>query len=128
MKVFSFIWAVLFLCACDNTDELQYTYKFPDTGDVSYYSHVRPFLQIRCGNAGCHSSTYQAGGRVMTDYFSLFSIQNTGLIVAGDTISSVLAQVMDGRNQHLYILGLVMPTQNQQDGMKRWIAQGAPNN
>lgn len=94
--------------------------------EVSYILHVEPFMKLKCGFAGCHDENYAAGGRVMTRYIDLIS--QLGLIVSGDPDGSLLIQVLDGRNPHLQNYRDNYINDNQLQGMRRWIAAGAPNN
>ncbi len=98
---------------------------FPDSGQVNYYTSDQPFLNFRCAYSGCHSDFHLAGGRSMASYFRLFESANLGLVIPNNSTSSVLFQIINGQNNHLYIYNLPLPTESQINGMKRWIDQGA---
>ena len=82
-------------------------------------------MRVRCAYSGCHDDIRRAGGRAMTDYNTYFGTSNLGLIVAGNPDASLLIQVVEGDNLHLFRLGQTLPTENQQNGLRRWIEQGA---
>lgn len=103
---------------------------FPDSL-ISYINNVEPFMRVKCSYIGCHceppNNGYNASN--MSNYFSLFNTDNLGLIISGNPNGSRLIQILDGRLPHTYYLfpqGYI--TQNQLNGMKRWIQEGAKNN
>ncbi len=116
--------------ACDNSTPAQFDVNviFPTDANPSFNKHVRPFITQKCSYTGCHSEFSAAGGRRITDYFTYFETANIGLIINGNSKSSLLFQVVSGSNPHLSNYRIKAPTQNQIDGIKRWIDNGAPNN
>lgn len=123
--LFTFIITSLYSCGDGVVDASKLKVIFPDSGAVSYYNHVQPFLNQRCAYAGCHNDYYMAGGRSMSSYFRLFSSENLGLIVSGNAEASVLYQIAKGSNNHLYRYNLPIANENQTRGIKRWINDGA---
>lgn len=114
------------ILSCGDESPTQFAdLKFPEDGPISFDMHVQPFLRVRCSNIGCHHEQTAAGGRIMTDYFWLFGSRNPGFIIAGEPDKSLFNQVVEGKNQHLLILNLVLPTENQQQGIRRWVEDGA---
>lgn len=109
----------------DNSIDAANSIVFPDTGKVSFYNHVQPFVKLRCASAGCHSDYSMAAGRRMTDYNSYFETNNLGFVVPGNPDGSVLYQVMTGKNNHLEVMRIVLPTEKQKNGIYRWIKDGA---
>jgi len=127
--IFIVIIALTVVVSCDDTRENIYDYKFPEEGEVSFQNHVQPFMKLRCSSNQCHGDYSQSTSRRITDYLSYFSGMNAGsLVILSDTESSLLLQVLDGRNPHLSNLQLVAARENQIDGVRRWIEDGAPNN
>ena len=120
------IWVIS--CGDGITDISNIKVVFPDTGKVSYINHVQPFLNQRCAYSGCHSDFNLAGGRSMSGYVRLFESANLGLIIPNNAFSSVLYQVVNGSNNHLYRYNLPIANQNQINGIQRWIDQGANDN
>lgn len=123
------IIALATVISCDDTRENIYDYKFPEEGEISFQNHVQPFVKLRCSSNQCHGDFSQSTSRRITDYLSYFSGMNAGsLVILSDTESSLLLQVLDGRNPHLSNLQLVAARENQIEGVRRWIEDGAPNN
>ncbi len=126
--LFSSLTTLLVGCGDGITDISNIKVVFPDTGKVSYFNNVQPFLNQRCAYSGCHSDFNLAGGRSMSSYFRLFESANLGLVIPNNAYSSVLYQVVNGTNNHLYRLNLPIANQNQINGIQKWIDQGAADN
>ncbi|MBL7998452.1 MAG: hypothetical protein JNL32_07435 [Candidatus Kapabacteria bacterium] len=94
---------------------------FPDS-NVSYQSHVQPFLNLTCAFSGCHAD----GTRIpLTSYIGLY--QTPGLLIVGKPESSTLTQVLNGILPHNNSFQRVV-TDNHKAGMTRWVRDGAKNN
>ena len=117
-----------FMSACYSPINSSSDLRFPEEGEVSFTEHVRPFMQVTCATANCHDDFNKAGGRRMTDHFTYFTTANIGLVVRGNPDASLLNQVLEGKNRHLFNQNRELPTDNQQEGMRRWVKNGAPNN
>lgn len=125
--IFIFLTISIGFIACNSSTDPNYKdLDFPTEGEVSYRYDVEPFLRVRCAYAGCHSTTHKAGGMDLTNWFSLMSIP--GFINTDKVESSLFLQVVNGDNPHLINLMLIKVRQNQIDGVKRWLEQGALNN
>ena len=102
---------------------------FPDSL-ISYINNVEPFMKVKCANIGCHceppNNAYNASN--MSNYFSLFSTDNLGLVIAGKPDNSVIIQILDGRLPHNPYFQAGYITQNHINGMRKWIEEGAKNN
>jgi hypothetical protein len=121
-----YLCITLFSC-CNDSVSSGSNIVFPES-NVSYINHVYPFINITCAYQGCHSSTSQAAGRIMDDYYSLvYDINNLGLVVPGKADSSLLVQILDGRIPHNPLISWKV-NDNQRAGIKKWIAEGAKNN
>jgi hypothetical protein len=99
---------------------------FPDS-NVSFSQHVGPLFQQKCAVGLCHSGNNPADNLNLEypgSYFVLMS--RPGLIVPNDGIHSELVLHLKG------VLSLMPPTgklnDNQINGVKRWIDEGANNN
>jgi hypothetical protein len=96
---------------------------FPDTG-VSYSQQVEPFLTLACNTPGCHDIS-AAGGY---DFSTWTDIRNyPGLVDVNATnpnldTSSILLLTLFGEEAHAAPLNV---NQNQRDGIKTWIMEGA---
>lgn len=128
--VFLIALTPILFSACGNgvTDVTNIRVVFPDSTKVSYFNHVQPFLNQRCAYAGCHSDFHMAGGRSMASYFQVVNSNNIGLIIPGNAEGSLLYQVVNGSNNHLYRYNLPIANTNQINGIKRWIDDGAADN
>lgn len=120
------------LLSCDDgivDDGNALVFPTPEEGKVSYLMNIQPFLRLRCATSNCHGSANPAGGRSMTDYQSITNpVSNVGFIKPFDAEASLFYQVATGANPHLQNLRLRPLTENQRQGIKRWINDGALNN
>lgn len=119
--------SMFILISCNSSTDPNFTdLDFPEEGEISYISHVDPFLRVRCAYAGCHSTTHKAGGMDLTNWFSIMAIP--GFVNTDNVESSLFLQVANGNNPHLLNLMLIRVRENQVNGIRRWIEQGAKNN
>ncbi len=103
-----------------NADQI----TFPATG-VSYSQQVEPFLTLACNEPGCHDATDAAGGYDLSSYNSIkgypglvdVNTRNPNL----DT-SSILLLTLFGEEIHQAPLNV---NENQRDGIRQWIFEGA---
>ncbi len=101
---------------------------FPEE-NVSFFNHVQPFLKVTCSYQGCHSYESRAGGRILVDHWNLFDIYNPGLVVPYKPDNSVLYQMIRDTNRlpHLPLVYWSI-NDNQKQGIKTWILEGALDN
>lgn len=97
---------------------------FPDS-NVSYSQHVQPTFNLKCAFSGCHDDGTRAGNLSLTSYLNATAYP--GIIIARDSQHSLLAQKIDGRLPHQTQVDLRL-TQNQINGIKKWIDEGAKDN
>lgn len=121
---------IIAISACSNSINSTSDLRFPeeDGEEVSFVKHVKPFMQFTCATASCHDDFSIAGGRRMTEHFTYFTTNNIGLVIRENADASLLNQILEGKNLHLFNVNRVLPTINQQEGMRRWVENGAPNN
>ncbi len=112
---------------CDSSDVVTRPEQivFPET-NVSYGRQVQPLFDLTCNTSGCHNASNRAGDVVLTTYINLFS--KPGLVLAGDSLHSVLGQIIRGQLPHITIPISALINENQQHGINVWIAEGASNN
>jgi uncharacterized membrane protein len=97
---------------------------FPDS-NVSFSKHVGPLFQQRCARAPCHTGSTPAAG-LNLDYPSYTALTSRpGMILAGNANQSVLVQHLDGRLSLMPPPNFQQLTQNQINGVKKWINEGA---
>ena len=95
----------------------------PDS-NVSYSRDIERVFSARC--LGCHAGTYEPN-MIPPSYGSLVNYQPQ-LVIATQGQNSLLIQLLDGRTQPFMPPGSEKLTQNQINGIKRWIDEGAQNN
>ena len=132
-------WRVLagFLCAatagwsCKGTapsgpDNSPSTIIFPVNG-ISYSSQVQPLFNQACNFSGCHDNGAHQSYLVLTSYGQAV-LTITGVVVPNKPDGSTLVLRIQGS------VGARMPpgnyplNQNQINGIRTWIAEGAKNN
>ena len=112
---------------CKDTSINPEEYIFP-TSNVSYARDVQPFFNITCAITGCHGQGTQQSMLRLNSYqelmdYSLFEV------IPKDPENSELVKRIEGRSA-----GQRMPlyrqplTQNQINGIRAWIGEGALNN
>lgn len=131
MKVIS---SLLLFCVCcclvccnsnNITDPSQVV--FPEK-NVSYITHVQPFLTLSCGLGGCHSDESRAGNLRVTEY-TYVMIEYPGLVATNlPPEQNLLVQLLEGKVNHFAWNISQRVNQNQIDGIKQWIREGGLNN
>jgi hypothetical protein len=104
------------------------TVVFPERG-VSYGVHVESLFNQACSLPTCHDDGSHAGGLSLTTYYNtVFAVP--GIVVSKNPQNSILVMKIEGRGPS----GDRMPpgqyplNQNQINGIRTWIAEGAQNN
>lgn len=124
------ISSITIISACSNSIQSTSDLRFPEEGgeEVSFMNHVKPFMQYTCATAACHDDYTRAGGIQLTEHYTYFQSSSLGLVVRENPDASRLNQIIEGKNIHLFNYNRELPTKNQQEGMRRWVLNGAPNN
>jgi hypothetical protein len=119
--------ALVALASCDTgpNGSIPTNIVFPDR-NVSYAAHVQPLFDASCATSGCHDEFTQAGGLQLRTYFDLF--RSSGIVLPGDSLRSVLCQVMTGRILHQATPISFVANSNQSIGINIWVHEGALNN
>jgi hypothetical protein len=100
---------------------------FPVSG-VSYQYHVQPLFTQACNFSGCHGSDAPANLVKLTSWGELMtSGGGTGVVIPGQPENSTLVFRIEGRGMRMPPSGLPL-NQNQVNGIRAWIAEGAKNN
>jgi hypothetical protein len=122
---FILIFVMILILSCSEGNIISdFDIEFPEK-DVSYLYHVQPFLRANCAYSGCHG--YNAAGNInMADYFTMMNVP--GLVLPGNPNGSQLNQVLEGVQPHPFDIYRGEITQNQIDGMRTWVKEGAQNN
>lgn len=114
----------LFVGACETGITDPEDVIFP-ASNVSYSRHVQPLFDLGCAFSGCHSGADQAGGLSLASYFDV--IQETGLVLPGDSSRSVLVQIVREKLPHSPLIRSIID-QDQARGIAVWVHEGASNN
>ena len=99
---------------------------FPPS-NVSYQVHVQPLFNQTCALVGCHDDGQHPSALKLTSYDNVM-FNTLQVVIRGQPDQSVLVLRIEGR------LGQRMPldrnplNQNQINGIRTWIAEGALNN
>jgi hypothetical protein len=100
---------------------------FPVSG-VSYQYHVQPLFTQACNFSGCHGSDAPANLVKLTSWGDLMtSGAGAGVVVPGKPASSTLVLRIEGQGARMPPSGLPL-NQNQINGIRAWIVEGAKNN
>ncbi len=100
----------------------------PCSADSVYFqTQVLPLLVSNCARSGCHDDITRADGVVMTNYSAVMS---TGKVKPGNPDDSKLYKVIvDTRpDKRMPPVPAAPLSSDQQDLLRKWIAQGAKNN
>ena len=98
---------------------------FP-ASNVSYTKEVLPLFSLDCAYSGCHDDQTAAGNLDLTTYNGLISAP--GVVIAKDTVHSILIQVIEGRGYTMPPPPALLLNSNQIQGLKTWIMEGLKYN
>ena len=113
-------------CNGDNATNDISKIVFPVT-NVSYTQHVKPVISANCALSNCHGPVTGSNATPMYDYSTLMDTRNLGLVWPGQPEVSTLVRVIEYTQIHYpnYTWNI---NQNQRDGIRVWIKEGAKNN
>lgn len=101
---------------------------FP-TSNVSYAQHVQRLFNQTCALVGCHSQSEPPDQLKLDTYENLrFGVRGLPVVVAGSPETSELVFRIEGRTGQRMPLNRNMLNQNQINGIRTWIAEGALKN
>ncbi|MFO7526099.1 MAG: c-type cytochrome domain-containing protein [Ignavibacteriaceae bacterium] len=118
---------VILLISCDDSITVEDVDNrvIPDS-NVSYADHIIPVLRVKCYN--CHGNgRYDAG----LDLSIHTRFVDGRIVVPGEPETSLLIWTVEGRPgfPEMPPIGYSLPfTENQINGFKTWIREGAKNN
>ncbi len=120
---------IIFSCKDSSTNADPNSIVFPAT-NVSYGKQVQPLFNITCSLPQCHDAdSYEANGYALDSYEHMMATVGIQIIVPKDPDHSLLYLTLVGKAP-----GAQMPldkaplNSNQVNGIKSWIAAGAPDN
>ena len=118
--------AIIVLSSCKDTSNSVSTLDeivFPAT-DISYEKQVQPLFNVGCAITGCHDkATNQNKNLDRTSFAGVRS--NFGVVIPGDTTNSRLIWNIEARPGYAPMPPAKPLSQNQIQGLKRWILEGA---
>ncbi|MFC2084907.1 hypothetical protein ACFLS9_07620 [Bacteroidota bacterium] len=123
------MFSILVFTACDDTltgDDID-NRIIPDE-NVSFSEHLQPVFNIKCSIAGCHDDISKAGGYSMTTWSNVLQ---PGIVDPFTPETSRIIWRIEGIGVDFMppLESPVRPlTDNQIDGVKTWIKEGAENN
>jgi hypothetical protein len=116
---------LLLSCKDESTGVDDSSIVFP-AANVSFGRHVEPLFQLRCAVLGCHAGSSPAAGlNLQTPSYSSLMNHRPRLVIAGASNNSLLILRLEGRIQPLMPLRGNPLNQNQLNGIKKWIDEGA---
>ncbi len=95
--------------------------------NVSFGAHVQPLFNETCAFTGCHGDNQPAAGLRLTSYDNLM-FNPLQVVIQGKPDESILVLRIEGRLGSRMPLNRPALTQNQINGIRTWIAEGALNN
>jgi hypothetical protein len=120
--LFLLFLSITFLACSNTTNNINENIVFPDS-KIDFTLQVQPFLKYNCAYSGCHSSFSKSAGLSLEDYFSIMSYP--GLVIPNNPDASILNQILENRLPHTTYFYRGNITQNQIQGMRQWVLEGA---
>ncbi len=125
--------ASLWMIACKDESATNLNDIVFPASNISYSKNVQPLFTRGCVFAGCHGpDTYLERGFSLESYQSLTPGAAHEIVVPGDPDNSKLIWSIEGTNgfetTRRMPMGLSPLNDNQLQGLRRWIAEGAKNN
>jgi hypothetical protein len=101
------------------------------SSNVSYSTHIQPVFNLKCAVEGCHDVESRAGSLSLTSWSATTS--DITIVFPGDPTTSRLVWSIDddyGSTTPMPPIDSGVPTltDNQVQGIKTWIEEGAENN
>jgi len=116
----------LFSCKDSITGEGPFDIVFPDS-NISYNNLIQPLFDRGCAlPGGCHAGDQPAADLGLESYLRL--TDRVGIVVPGSPDESLLQLRIDGRLLPRMPLNRPVLTDNQIQGIRKWILEGALNN
>lgn len=127
--IFLFIASVAFLSCDDTLNESNIDDVIIPDKNVSYNEYIQPVLTIKCSTSGCHNNESMAGGYSVTSWSNVVT---PGIVNPGNVETSILVWRIEGIGVEIMPpIGNLLSkplTQNQVEGIKTWIEEGAKSN
>jgi hypothetical protein len=95
--------------------------------NVSYKQHVQPLFNQTCALAGCHDNGSHPSDLCLTDYHNTV-FRTPGVVTPGQPELSTIIQRIEGTAGQPMPLNRSPLNQNQINGIRTWIVEGAKDN
>jgi len=97
------------------------------SSNVSFGKYIQPLLSVKCTSSGCHSDESRAAGLSLTTWTN---VHIPGIVNDYEPSTSRLVWAVEGQlgATRMPPFGYPALNQNQIDGIKTWIKEGAKNN
>jgi hypothetical protein len=95
--------------------------------DVSFTYHLQPLFNQACNFGGCHDGGAHQSPLKLTGFGDLV-LTIPGMVVSGQPDQSMLVFRIEGRVGQRMPPGNYPLNQNQINGIRTWVAEGAKNN
>jgi len=122
------LFGLLLFIGCDKAVDAEDIDKvvIPEK-NVSYGKYIHPVLNLKCATSGCHNDESRAAGYSVNTWSST---RTPGIVNPGDVQTSTLVWVIEGTvaGRNMPPFGYPPLNQNQINGIKQWILEGALNN
>jgi hypothetical protein len=128
--IFLTIASLFFIQGCDDTLTVEnIDNKIIPSSNVSFADHIYPVMQVKCAFSGCHAQPSPADGIDLSNWSGVTADPN--IVFPGEPDLSRLVWSIDRKvgvaEMPPRYSGLFL-TQNQIQGIKTWITEGAKNN
>jgi len=122
------IFTFIVFISCDDTNTVEDIDRIIiPSKDVSYSEHLQRVFDVKCNAKGCHNDQDLGGGLSFTSYAN--TTANYLVVAPGNPQNSKLVWSIEGRSAFpMPPVGYPPLNQNQIDGIKTWIKEGAKNN
>ncbi len=102
---------------------------FPTSGTINYGRYVQPLFNQACSQVGCHSDDAGNTSRLRLTSYANTTDPSQLIVIPGHPENSRLVWSIEGSNGSVRMPPNGYPlNQNQIDGIRTWITQGALNN
>lgn len=119
---------VVAFSACDDTETITgIDGVIIPSSNVSYNQYIQPVFNLKCARSGCHDTQTRAGNLSLTSH--AVTTMDYLVVAPGLPQSSKLIWAIQGTGVSLMPpFGYPALTQNQRDGIIKWVEEGAKNN
>lgn len=122
------LFLLIFIYGCD--DSINPIYQDIPASNVSYSRHIQPIFNLKCTNSGCHDDQSRAANLSLTSYAN--TTADLQIVVPYYPENSILVWAIEGRSASGFMPPPTAPvaplTNNQINGIKTWIKEGAKAN